>query len=348
MDIKYKTLELNLEFTFAISRGSKNTCRTVIVELEKTIGGKTYNGIGEAVFSEFYGESEKSVVELYETLISNKILDDLDPFNVQDFETRMSKFTGKHQAAKAGLDMALYDLRCKALNIPLYKYLGLDPTKTPKTSYTIGIADIETIKHKTLTALERDYNILKVKLGGQEDLTILETVRSLAPNAIIRVDANAAWQCKDALKILSKVENFGIEFVEEPLRLDSSPLDYEKLYNETPLPLMADESCHTSKDVPKCAKYFHAVNIKHTKTGGLTEAIRLIHTARAHNLKIMLGCFTETSVAITAFAHLSPLVDYADLDGSLLLAKDPYRGVKFDGNKIVLPSRAGLGVGTRL
>jgi L-alanine-DL-glutamate epimerase-like enolase superfamily enzyme len=344
MKLNYKTIELELEFTFAISRGSRNTSRTIILELEYLHKGRLVKALGESVFSRFYGEDEKSVSDFYQKIITQKLLEDLDPFNIQEFESRIAALPGNNQAAKAGLDIALWDLRTKLVELPLYKYLGLDPKLAPKTSYTIGIADLDTMKSKTQIAIERGYDILKIKLGTENDIKIMETIRKTAPQARIRVDANAAWTLKQALATLNEIKNFDIEFVEEPLRLDSSASDYIKLFENSPLELMADESCHTLHDIPKCARFFHSINLKHTKTGGLTEAIRMINSARAHNLKIMLGCFTETSISITAFAHLSPLVDFADLDGSLLLKHDPFQGVIFEHNQIKLPERAGLGI----
>ncbi len=342
MRLSYQALEHPLEFTFTISRSSSSSTRTVIVTLEH----EQYIAKGEAVYARFYKETEESVTKFYDKIIAEKTLENLDPFNHQDFESRMLSLADgtNHQAAIAALDMALYDLRCKILGLPLYRYLGLDPSRCPRTSYTIGIADMDTIRLKTETALKRGYDILKVKLGCPDDIKIIELIRSLAPKAVIRVDANAAWDLKSALEILQQLKKHNIEFVEEPLKLDSSLSDYEALYAASPLPLMADESCHTLKDIPHCAKYFHSINIKQTKSGGITEALRMISAARAHNLKIMLGCFTETSLSIAAFAHISPLVDYNDLDGSLLLTKDPHSCIDFDGNKIVLSDRPGLGV----
>ncbi len=341
MKLSYQAQEYPLEFTFTISRSSSSSTRTIIIALEHD----KYTGRGEAVFSRFYKESEESVTKFYDRIIKEKTLDKLDPFNNQDFQARMLSLADgtNHQAAISALDMAIYDLRCKILGLPLYKYLGLDPKLCPRTSYTIGIADLDTIRLKTEAALSRGYDILKVKLGCPDDLKIIELIRSLAPKATIRVDANAAWDLKAALEILQELNKHNIEFVEEPLKLDSSLSDYEALYAASPLPLMADESCHTLRDIPHCARYFHSINIKHTKSGGITEALRMISAARAHNLKIMLGCFTETSLSIAAFAHISPLVDYNDLDGSLLLAKDPHNCISFEANRIILSDRPGLG-----
>jgi L-alanine-DL-glutamate epimerase-like enolase superfamily enzyme len=164
------------------------------------------------------------------------------------------------------------------------------------------------------------------------------------PEFTIRVDANAAWNVQDAIDICRLLHEHHVEFVEEPLKLTCTEDDYARLKAESPLPLMADESCHTLKDIPRCATYFHAINLKHTKTGGLSEALRMIHAARAHHLTVMLGGFGESSLSITAFAQLSPLVDYCDLDGALLMAEDAYEGITFTGSRFTLPHRPGLGV----
>lgn len=343
MQLKYTLLELPLEFTFTISRSSKDVAHTVLLELTTQYQGQSYTGLGEAVPTRFYGEDPNTVIDFYERIQAEGLLDGLNPFNLQDLADRLQGYT-KNMSAKAAIDMAVHDIQGKILDVPLYQIWGLDPNRAPKTSYTIGIADIDTVKHKTEVALSRGYDILKVKMGAPQDLEVLQVIRKMAPTATIRVDANAAWKVDEALEMLPILKEYGVEFVEEPLHLKSSEADYERLKEESPLPLMADESCHTLRDIPRCAAYFHSINLKPTKTGGLSEALRMIHAAKAHELKIMLGCFTETSVANTAFAHLSPLVDYADLDGGLLLAKDPFDGVKFVGNQIGLPQRPGIGV----
>ena len=341
--LNYHTLESDLEFTFTISRSSKSISKTIITKISYEHNGETFSGIGEAVFSKFYGEDEESVKAFYQKIINDKSLEGLDIFNIQDLELRLEKYPGNY-AAKAGIDIALYDIRAKILKLPLYKYFGLDKTKAPASSYTIGIADLDTIKQKTLTALERGYDILKVKLGCKDDLEIIKTIRKLAPNTRIRVDANCAWTLKESLEVLAEIKALNIEFVEEPLLQSSSLEEYKELFLKSPLPLMADESCKRLLDIPHCAKYFHMINLKLTKTGGLTEAIRMIHAARAHGLKIMLGCFTETNVSISAMASISPLVDFTDLDGALLLAKDPYANGLFQRNEIHLHDRVGLGI----
>jgi L-alanine-DL-glutamate epimerase-like enolase superfamily enzyme len=339
----YRMLELPLEFTFTISRSSKTVAKTVLLELMLDYQGQAYTGLGEAVPSSFYGENAESVMAFYRACLSEGLLEHLDPFNQQELERRLALMPD-NWAAKAAIDMAMLDIRGKILGIPVYRLLGLDPLKAPKTSYTIGIDTLENVKLKTETALSRGYDVLKVKLGGENDLKSLELIRQLAPEATLRVDANAAWTLKQALEMLTMLKSLDVEFVEEPLKLFSDEEDYVKLKAKAPLPLMADESCHRLRDIPRCARLFDSINLKLTKTGGIHEAIRMIHAARAHGLEIMLGCFCETSVSITSLAHISPLVDYADLDGALLLANDPFVGVTFHGSQMVLPEWPGLGI----
>lgn len=348
MQLTYRRLNIPLEFTFTISRGSLTEAKTVYIELQAEHEGRSYIGMGEAVPAKFYGEDQDSVCAFYDRLIADNTLGDLDPLDMVGFEARMAVFEG-NGAAKSALDMAMYDLKGKIANQPVWQMLGLDATRVPKSSYTIGIADLDTVRHKTEVALSRGYDILKVKLGSPEDMACLKLIRSIVddgplPLVTIRVDANAAWTLVDAMPMMAALHEMGVEFVEEPLRLDSSQADYEALKAMSPVMLMADESCRTLKDITRCSELFGAINLKHTKTGGLTEAMRMILAARAFQLKIMLGCFTESSLSISAFAQLAPMVDYADLDGALLTAADPFEGIRFEGNTFHLSARPGLGV----
>lgn len=345
MKLRYQTLDIPYEFTFTISRHSHRHTTTVIASLNFEQNGQTLTGMGEAVPSAFYGESAESVCAFYDTLTRQGVLEDLSPFDIQKLQDRFSDLAG-NMAAKSAIDMAFYDLQGKILKMPLWRLWGLDPAQAPKSSYTIGIADLDTVKRKTEIALSRGYDVLKVKLGSPNDVQLFEAIRAMAPHPQItmRVDANAAWDVKDALEICQMLKENHVEFVEEPLKLTSAKADYALLKAESPLPLMADESCHTLLDIPKCAQYFHAINLKHTKTGGLTEAMRMIFAAKAHSLPVMLGGFGESSLSVTAFAQLSPLVDYCDLDGALLMAEDAYEGIVFEGSRFYLPDRPGLGV----
>jgi L-alanine-DL-glutamate epimerase-like enolase superfamily enzyme len=349
MKLQFKTLDIPYEFTFTISRHSHTHATTVIVSLAYQENGLTYLGMGEAVPSEFYQENAATVCAFYEKLNRENVLADLTPFDIQTLQDRFEALPG-NRAAKSGIDQAFYDLQGKMLNRPLWQLWGLDPGKAPKSSYTIGIADLETAKRKTEVALSRGYDVLKVKLGSPNDVGLFKAIRELAPYPAItmRVDANAAWDVEAAIDICHLLHEHHVEFVEEPLKLTSPDADYARLKAESPIPVMADESCHTLKDIPRCAEFFHAINLKHTKNGGLTESLRMIHAARAHGLTIMLGGFGESSLSVTAFAQLSPLVDFCDLDGALLMAEDAYEGIVFKGSQFTLPNRPGLGVVPRI
>jgi L-Ala-D/L-Glu epimerase len=345
MKLSWRLLPIPYEFTFTISRASHDHATTIIVELQYEHKGQVYIGLGESVPSAFYNETPETVCAFYQRLVSEKVLDDLTPFDIQILESRFHMMDG-NRAAKAAIDMAFYDLQGKILDQPVWRLWGLDKNKVPKSSYTIGIADLDTVKRKTEVALSRGYDILKVKLGSPKDIELFEAIRQLAPADTItmRVDANAAWQIQDAIEICQMLAENDVEFVEEPLKLTSSHDAYAWLKAESPVPLMADESCHTRFDIPHCARYFHSINLKHTKTGGLTEAMAMIHTARAHGLAIMLGGFGESSLSVTAFAQLAPLVDYCDLDGALLMAEDAYEGITWQGNAFSLSDKSGFGV----
>jgi L-alanine-DL-glutamate epimerase-like enolase superfamily enzyme len=340
MRLTWKTQRLPLEFPFGLSRSVQDVAETVLVEF---IDPDNVSGIGEAVPAAFYGETPDSVDAFYRLIQTEGLLSGLEAHDIQRLDLRLNRLPG-NWAAKAGLSIALHDLHAKKLGLPLYQVWGLDPHAAPRSSYTIGIADLALVRHKTELALQRGYDILKVKVGGPQDLETLQLIRDLAPAATIRVDANAGWTLSGALALMPTLLAVGVEFIEEPLKLDSPPEDYVTLKAESPIPLMADERCHFAADLPQLAPIYDAINIKLTKCGGLTQALALIHTAKALGLKIMLGGFAESSVSVTALSHLSPLVDYADLDGALLLAADPFDGLRFSGSQLVLPTRPGIGV----
>jgi len=263
-----------------------------------------------------------------------------DPFAIEDIMSRLDHIIRLNPAAKAAVDMALYDLIGKMLNVPIYKLLGLNPTHTPQTSFTLGIDTPANMAKKALLA--RDYPILKVKVGTKHDLENMKAIREVS-SATIRVDANTAWTPKEAIKMINALAEYNIEFVEQP----TAPRDLDGLRlirEHVPLPIIADESCVTVDDIPRIAGCVDGINIKLMKCGGLRHALKMIHVARAHHLCIMIGCMIESSLAITAAAHLTPLVDYADLDGHLLIDNDPYEGVTVLDGKLVLPDRPGLGV----
>ena len=336
MNIDAQSIALTLTTPFRISRNVQHTSANVIVRINHA----GYTGYGEASPYEYYGESPETVLDCIALFADN--LGD-DPFLLEDITEKMDKIIQLNPSAKAAVEMALYDLMGKMLNVPLYKLLGLNPARATHTSFTLGIDTPVNMAKKALVA--RDYPILKVKLGTRHDLDIIKAIRDVTP-AVVRVDANSAWTPKEAIRNIQAMAPYNIEFVEQPIAAH----DYDGLRlirEHVPLPIMADESCVTVDDIPRLVGCVDGIVIKLMKCGGIRHALKMIHVARAHNLQIMLGCMIESSVAITAAAHLTPLVDYADLDGNLLVSDDPYVGVTVDKGKLVLPESPGLGVNPR-
>jgi L-alanine-DL-glutamate epimerase-like enolase superfamily enzyme len=239
--------------------------------------------------------------------------------------------------------MALRDLAGKRLGVPLYELMGIDPRTMPATSFTIGMDTPEVVEQKVREA--SGFKVLKVKMGSNEDRQVLETVRRVS-DCPLRIDANEGWTLDDALARLEWLQEMGVELVEQPLPADQLD-EMRELKRESPLPLFADESVACAADIPRLADAFDGINIKLMKCGGPGEALRMIHVARAHGMKIMLGCMVETSMAITAAAHIAPLVDHVDLDGNLLITNDPFVGAVVEDGALVLPSDPGLGVRDR-
>jgi L-alanine-DL-glutamate epimerase-like enolase superfamily enzyme len=240
---------------------------------------------------------------------------------------------------------ALHDMAGKRLGVPVWKLWGLDPAASPLTSFTIGIApDEATLRQRVADAAQ--YPVLKIKLGSRWDERIVRVVRELAPDKVLRVDANAAWTPKSALRMIPVLQDLGVEFVEQPL----PPHDIEGLRfvrERSALPIIADESCLVAADIPRLAGAVDGINIKLAKCGGLREALKMIATARAHDMMVMAGCMIESSLGITAAAHFAPLLDCADFDGAALVSNDPYVGATIDGGIIRLPDGPGLGVTAR-
>jgi L-Ala-D/L-Glu epimerase / N-acetyl-D-glutamate racemase len=333
LHIDAKPIDLHLITPFRISRGVQATASNVIVQVQHN----EHVGLGEAAPDEYYGENQETVLSCISTFAGN--LGD-DPFLIEDILSNLEQLIRFHPAAKAAVDMTLYDLIGKLLQVPLYKLLGLNPAKTPLTSFTLGIDTPTNMAKKALLA--QNYPILKVKVGTKNDIAMLEAIREVSA-ATIRVDANTAWTPKEAIKMINALAPYDIEFVEQPIA--PHDLDGLRLIRENvPIPIMADESCVTIDDIPRLAGCVDGVNFKLMKSNGITNVLKMIHVARAHNLRVMIGCMIESSLAITAAAHLTPLVDYADLDGHLLIDNDPYEGVKVANGKLVLPETPGLGV----
>lgn len=337
MDLTAHTLDLTLTTPFRISRSVQTLAHNTLTHID----ADGVEGIGEAAPSGFYGERRETV---FTALSDFAEYIDAEPELIEDIVAAMDRRLRGNAAAKASVDMALYDLAGKRLGAPVYQLLGLNPARTPVTSFTIGIDEPQVMARKAAEAA-KNFPILKIKLGTGHDLEIVRAIRD-ATDATLRVDANAAWTPKEAVRIIHDLEPYNIEFVEQPLQ----PTDIDGLRfvrERVALPIIADESCVTESDIPRLVGVVDGINIKLMKCGGIHHALRMIHTARAHHLSVMLGCMIESSLAITAAAHLSPLVDYADLDGNLLISDDPYEGVRVEQGKLILPDRAGLGVRPR-
>jgi len=333
-------ISLRTEHPFTIARETIREIETVIVRIEDGDGDV---GIGGAGPSRHYGETTETIVAVLPALL--EVVEAVgDPTQRQRIERRLNQVVRGHPAAKAAVSVALHDLVAKRADQPLYQYWGLDPADAVTSSFTIAIDTLDRMAEKTDAAVAAGFPILKVKLGTERDEAIVDTVRTHAPDAAIRVDANEAWTPREAVRMTRLLADYDVEFVEQPL-----PADHHEglrfVYEHSALPIALDESCVTLADVPRIADRADVANLKLMKCGGLLEARRMIHAARAHGLEVMLGCMIESNASIAAAAHLAPLLDYADLDGSLLLAEDPYDGVPMPEGRVELGGleRAGTG-----
>jgi L-alanine-DL-glutamate epimerase-like enolase superfamily enzyme len=340
MKLAHEIVTLRTKNPFIISRGGSSEYRVVRVTLTASDGA---TGWGEAAPSKFYGETADTVVDVLPLL--GQVLQGADGWSLEAIEHGLAKAIRFNGAARAAVSAALHDMMGKRLGVPVYRLWGLDPAASPLTSFTVGIApDEATLRQRVAEAAQ--YPVLKIKLGTTWDARVVRVVRELAPNKVLRVDANAAWTPKSTLRMVPILQELGVEFVEQPL----PPEDVEGLRfvrDRSSLPIVADESCLVASDIPKLAGAVDGINIKLAKCGGLREALRMIATARAHDMLVMAGCMIESSLGITAAAQFAPLLDCVDLDGAALVSNDPYRGATIDGGVIKLPDRAGLGVELR-
>lgn len=333
--IEVKTKRLFLEDTWTISRNSSDYKDNVFVRIEKD----GVAGYGEAAPNVRYGENHNKTTDRINGVKS--LFEKYDLWHYVDLKNEIFAGITDQNCARCALDIAIMDWIGKKLNTPLYKIWGLDKSKTPLTSYSIGIDTIEVIKKKVRAA--EKYPLLKIKVGKDNDEEIIEAVRSITDKPI-RVDANEGWKSKEvALEKIKWLQSMGIEFIEQPMPSDMIE-ETRWLRDRVDIPIIADEAVKTVADIPKLAEAYDGINIKLMKAGGPQEAMRMIYLARAMNMKIMLGCMIESAIAISAAAHLSPLVDWADLDGNLLLREDPYQGVGVEKGKLILNDKPGLGI----
>lgn len=340
MKLTFETIDLRTRHAFHIARESGPPLRrSVWVRIEDD----GVEGWGEAPATPFYGETADTVAAILPRLAA--ALDQAaggDVFALERVETALAHSIGRNPAARVAISAALHDLVGKKLGVPVWKLWGLDPKAAPKSSFTIGIDSPEVMRQKVREAA--GYDILKIKVGSPHDREVLQMIRDEAPEKTLRVDANTAWTAKEAIRQIPMLEDFGVEFVEQPL----PPDDLEGLRlvrKRSRLPIIADESCETAADVAKLAGVVDGVNIKLAKCGSLREAVRIVHAARAHGMSVMIGCMVESTLAIAAAVPITPLVDYVDLDGAALLAEDPFfgPGLESDG-RMRFSDEPGLGV----
>jgi L-Ala-D/L-Glu epimerase len=332
MEVRARIVTLELAETFVISRSARDS--EDVVEVELTHSG--VRGYGEAAPIERYeesGESAKSYVDEHAALLGD------DPFAVEEI---MARLPAREQAARGAIDAALHDLQGKLLGQPVHRLLGL-PRAGPPTSWTIWLGDPDDMAERTERVRGR-YKRLKLKLGARDgrDVDRVRAVRAAAGDVPLQVDVNEAWSVDEALDALPQLAELGVEYCEQPL--PAGDPGGPQLKERSPIPIYVDEDCHTLRDVAACAERAHGVNVKLAKSGGIREAVRMTHAARALGLGCMLGCMVESGLGISAGAHIASLFDHVDLDGNILIAHDPWPGVQLV-NGVQTPSELpGLGV----
>jgi len=334
MQLRFCPYTLKLKHAFTLATSSRTTTPVMLVELEQD----GVVGYGEASMPPYLGENHETAAAFLSQLDASCWR---DPFLLADILASVDAAAPGNHAAKAAVDIALHDWLGKRLGAPWYRIWGLDPTKTPVTSFTIGIDTKEVVRQKVCEA--QSYEVLKVKLGRENDREMIETIRAVTSRPI-RADVNQGWTDRDqALAMLEWLAAQGVELVEQPMARERVD-DNAWLTARSPIPIVADEAVVRLPDVRKAYGVYSGVNIKLMKCTGMREAHEMITLARGLGLKVMLGCMTETSCAISAAAQLAPLVDWADLDGALLVGNDPFDGARFVDGRVIPTDRPGIGV----
>ena len=334
MELTATIATLRLAETFVISREARDEEEVVQVELRHA----GHAGRGEAAPLDRYDETPASAIAFLEGVGAAAVGD--DPFALEQIEARLGETPG-HNAAKAALDGALHDLQGKLLGIPVWRLLGM-PRTGPPTSWTVWLGDPDDMARRAERAARR-FRRLKLKLGGGDGLDV-ERVRAVrgVTELPLMVDVNEWWSLEEALDALAQLADLGVEYCEQPLRAGAE--DARTLKARSPLPIYVDEDGHRLDSVAGCAEIAHGINIKLAKSGGIREAIRMTHAARALGLGVMLGCMVESGLGIAAGCVVAPLCDHVDLDGNLLLAEDPWPGVELRDGVQVPSEEPGLGV----
>jgi L-Ala-D/L-Glu epimerase / N-acetyl-D-glutamate racemase len=333
VELRATTASLALAEEFGIARGSRTTQSVVRAELEH----EGIVGRGEAAPIYYRGETIASALDFLTTAAPPLVGD--DPFALEEIEERLENVDGQ-AAGKAALDAALHDWIGRRLGVPLWRLLGLSPT-APPTSYTIGIDSVQGTRDRARRA--REFRALKVKVGGTEDLERVEAVRAES-EAPLRVDANEGWTLETARELMPELIRLEVEFVEQPF--PAADIDsFDALKEVHPrLPIIVDEGCHDIRDVAPAAQYADGINVKLAKSGGVREAVRMIHAARALDLRVMIGCMVESQLGVAPATAIASLADWVDLDGPLLLADEPFTGLRFEAGRVLPSDEPGLGV----
>lgn len=333
MKIRYSVSNLAFRYPFTISKGTKTHQPSLIVELEH-MGIKGY---GEAPAISYYNIPIEKMIEDIER--KKKFIEKFAFTEPARYWHYLHHVFPQNNFLVCALDMAAWDLYGKLRRQPLYKIWGLNYDRVPLCDYTIGLDTIDKMVEK-MQAMP--WPVYKIKLGTRQDIAIVKALRKHT-NAVIRVDANAAWTVEEALRKIPLLSSLNVEFVEQPLAKD----DWEgmkKIYETSTIPLIADEACVVESDIEKCINHFHGINIKLTKCGGITPALKMIENARTSGMKVMAGSMNESTIGTAAIAHLLPLLDYVDMDGPLLLAEDIATGISFDYGKVIVSTDPGLGI----
>jgi L-alanine-DL-glutamate epimerase-like enolase superfamily enzyme len=333
MKINYHSYNLKFKYPFTISKGTKTHQPTFIVGLEH-LG---FKGYGEAPAISYYNIPVEKMIDDLES--KKKFVEKFAFTEPERYWHYLHHLFPQNFFLVCALDMAAWDLYGKMKKKKIYELLNADTSKNPLTDYTIGIDTVDKVIQKVK---ERSWPIYKVKVGTADDVTIIKELRKNT-DSIIRVDANAAWPLETALEIIHQLKELKVELVEQPLAKDNWE-GMKNLFKKSSLQLIADESCVSENDVEKCRDHFHGINIKLTKCSGITPALRMIKRARELNLKVMIGCMNESTVGSAAIAHLLPFIDYADMDGPLLLEEDVATGIDYDYGKIIYSDAPGLGI----
>ncbi|MCK9210889.1 MAG: dipeptide epimerase [Ignavibacteriaceae bacterium] len=334
LQLRFRPYTLELKHVFTIATSSRSTTPVMLTEIE-------YDGItgyGEASMPPYLGETQDTAAAF---LAKVNLSQFENPFELENILNYVDAIDVKNQAAKASVDIAMHDLVGKLLNQPWYNIWGFDKTKTPVTSFTIGIDKPEVVRQKVKEADE--YKILKVKLGRETDKEMIETIRSVTDKPIT-VDVNQGWKDKNfALEMAHWLKERNILFIEQPMPKENVD-DNAWLTEHSPLPTIGDEAVQRLPDVIKAKGVYSGINIKLMKSTGMREAYKMLLLARSFGMKVMLGCMTETSCAISAASHLSPMVDWADLDGALLIGNDIFSGTKIIDGRVTLSDKPGIGI----